>query len=285
MGIPELLDELRKRALQDQALLEKLLDSRNDDNPIVSFCRICREQGYPIYEMELMSAGEEFYSEMKRSTNGGGENSPVLEGEDDFYEMFFASLEQASGHREKKIAVIFPGLGYTCGKPLLYYTASLAKDNGYEIKKLDYGKAVHSFKGREEKDVLGLLDRAMGHVEKELRGIRWENYGGILFISKSIGTVLACRAEEMLGLRAKHLLLTPIPPAFPYLDKIDGCFVGGTNDPYVEKELILAAAKQHPDKVGAILEDCDHSLEKKGDTFGNIHKLEEVLECLQCLIK
>lgn len=30
---------------------------------------------------------------MKRSTNGGGENSPLLEGEDDPYEMFFASLE------------------------------------------------------------------------------------------------------------------------------------------------------------------------------------------------
>ena len=31
---------------------------------------------------------------MKRSTNGGGENSPKLEGEDDFYELFFAGLEQ-----------------------------------------------------------------------------------------------------------------------------------------------------------------------------------------------
>ena len=29
---------------------------------------------------------------MKRSTNGGGENSPVLSGEDDFYELFFAAL-------------------------------------------------------------------------------------------------------------------------------------------------------------------------------------------------
>ncbi len=29
---------------------------------------------------------------MKRSTNGGGENSPVLKGEDDLYELFFAQL-------------------------------------------------------------------------------------------------------------------------------------------------------------------------------------------------
>ena len=31
---------------------------------------------------------------MRRSTNGGGENSPKLAGEDDFYELFFASLEE-----------------------------------------------------------------------------------------------------------------------------------------------------------------------------------------------
>lgn len=38
-------------------------------------------------------AGEEFYAEIKRSTNGGGENFPALEGEDDFYELFLAALE------------------------------------------------------------------------------------------------------------------------------------------------------------------------------------------------
>ncbi len=29
---------------------------------------------------------------MKRSTNGGGENSPMLAGEDDFYELFMAGI-------------------------------------------------------------------------------------------------------------------------------------------------------------------------------------------------
>ena len=37
-------------------------------------------------------AGEEFHAAMKCSTNGGGENSPKLDYEDDFYELFFASL-------------------------------------------------------------------------------------------------------------------------------------------------------------------------------------------------
>lgn len=45
--------------------------------------------------MEVVQAGEEFYATMRRSTNGGGENSPLLEGEDDFYELLLATLTAA----------------------------------------------------------------------------------------------------------------------------------------------------------------------------------------------
>ena len=74
MAIAEMLDELKQKALH------------------AAFCRTCRELGYEIYEMDLITAGEEAYAAMRRSTNGGGENSPMLEGEDDFYELFFAGL-------------------------------------------------------------------------------------------------------------------------------------------------------------------------------------------------
>ena len=71
----------------------ELLETRKDAQPLSAFCRKCRELGYEIYDMDLITAGEEFYATMRRSTNGGGENSPMLEGEDDFYELFFAGLE------------------------------------------------------------------------------------------------------------------------------------------------------------------------------------------------
>ena len=92
MNVIELLDKLQKDARKDEALKEKLLETRKAENPLEAFCAKCRELGYEIYEMELVLAGEEFYATMKRSTNGGGENSPMLKGEDDFYEMFFAGL-------------------------------------------------------------------------------------------------------------------------------------------------------------------------------------------------
>ena len=59
-----------------------------------AFCSVCREAGYELYPMDIVQAGDEFYAAMKRSTNGGGENSPVLIGEDDPYELFFAGLQE-----------------------------------------------------------------------------------------------------------------------------------------------------------------------------------------------
>lgn len=90
--IEDMLDELQRRAAQDSVVKERLLATQKEAEPLSAFCKVCRELGYEIYEMELICAGEEFHAAMKRSTNGGGENSPMLTGEDDFYELFFASL-------------------------------------------------------------------------------------------------------------------------------------------------------------------------------------------------
>ena len=92
MEIAVMLDELLQKAKKDEKLKQTLLATRQEKNPLSAFCRVCQELGYPVYEMELIEVGEEFYASMRRSTNGGGENSPMLEGEDDFYELFFAGL-------------------------------------------------------------------------------------------------------------------------------------------------------------------------------------------------
>lgn len=91
-NIADMLDELQTRALREPDVKKKLLATRQEEDPFGAFCRACRELGYEVYEMELICAGEEFHAAMKRSTNGGGENSPMLAGEDDFYELFMANL-------------------------------------------------------------------------------------------------------------------------------------------------------------------------------------------------
>lgn len=93
MEVMTILNSLYERALRDEEVKTALLETRKDSEPLFAFSKVARDYGYEIYPMDLISIGEDFYATMRRSTNGGGENSPMLEGEDDFYESFFIGLE------------------------------------------------------------------------------------------------------------------------------------------------------------------------------------------------
>ena len=92
MNTVEMLDELQRRALNDEELRQELLATQTENYPVQAFCKVAQKHGYELYPMEVVVAGEEFYATMRRSTNGGGENAPLLKGEDDFYEMFMAGI-------------------------------------------------------------------------------------------------------------------------------------------------------------------------------------------------
>lgn len=92
MEVAESLEKLRMMARTDEALRQKLLATKQEADPLKSFCRISTQAGCPLMPMELVVFGEETYASMRRSTNGGGENSPLLEWEDDYYELFLAEL-------------------------------------------------------------------------------------------------------------------------------------------------------------------------------------------------
>ena len=69
MEIGAMLDELREKALKDRNIWQQLMDTRKEKQPLDAFCVKCRELGYEIYEMDLITAGEEFYATMRRSMN------------------------------------------------------------------------------------------------------------------------------------------------------------------------------------------------------------------------
>ena len=94
METGEILMELTELARRRPEIRKALLQTADSDRPLSELCRISTELGYPLYEMELISAAEDYYAAMRRSTNGGGENSPMLEGEDDYYELFLSDLRQ-----------------------------------------------------------------------------------------------------------------------------------------------------------------------------------------------
>ena len=62
MEIGATLDELREKALKDRNIWQQLMDTRKEKQPLAAFCAKCRELGYEIYEMDLITAGEEYYA-------------------------------------------------------------------------------------------------------------------------------------------------------------------------------------------------------------------------------
>ena len=92
MEITEKLDGLLAKAASDHVLRDRLLDTRNSENPLWEFCTIASESGFPMTVMDMINQGEEFYAEIKISTNGGGENSPDLDFQNDEYSIFMMRL-------------------------------------------------------------------------------------------------------------------------------------------------------------------------------------------------
>ncbi len=86
------IEELQKLALRDPELRDMILKTSQEKNPLAAFCALAREYGFELYEMDIVEAGEELYASIKRSTNGGGENSPKLTYQDDLYAMLIGCL-------------------------------------------------------------------------------------------------------------------------------------------------------------------------------------------------
>lgn len=59
---------------------EESFATRLEKDPLTVFCRLCRELGYELYEMDLVSAGEDFYATMRRSINGRWRKLPEAGG-------------------------------------------------------------------------------------------------------------------------------------------------------------------------------------------------------------
>lgn len=175
-----------------------------------------------------------------------------------------------------KIAVYFPGIGYHCDKPLLYYSRRIANKLGYEnARNVSYMYNAGNIRGNEEK-MKEAYETLFLQVETELADIVWKEYDDVLFISKSIGTIIAASYAKKYGLiGAKHILYTPLAQTFFFAPNNAIGFIG-TADPWsnIDEITQLSAAHQIPLNV---YENCNHSLECD-DTLKNIETLKDVMQ-------
>ena len=175
-----------------------------------------------------------------------------------------------------KIAVLFPGIGYTCDKPLLYYSGKLAARNGYEIVPVPYGNFPSGVKGNREKMEQAFYS-AMEQAEEILQNIDWKQYSEILFFSKSVGTIVSSAYARKHQLSVKNILLTPVKDTFSFADGNSIAF-HGTSDPWAETEDIAESCKKLNIPL-YITDHANHSLET-GDVMTDIRNLSHVMEAI-----
>ncbi len=174
----------------------------------------------------------------------------------------------------KKIAVLFPGIGYHCDKPLLYYSRRLAQNAGYDIFPITYSFKKSGLKGDPEK-IRKAAEELMKQTEKALRDLSLEEYEDILFISKSLGTAMAARYAFEHDLDVRHILFTPLELTFEYPVKNSIAF-SGSADLWADTELIRKLCGKS-DIPLTVADGANHSLET-GDVLRNIDILKEVTE-------
>ena len=175
--------------------------------------------------------------------------------------------------KKQKIAVILPGIGYTCDRPLLYYGGKLAQALGWDVVRVPYGGFPPKVRGDRQKMAL-CAELALRQTGEALKEIDFGQYRSVLFMAKSVGTVAAAAYAHARGLSCRHILFTPVEQTFSH-PVHNAIAFHGTADPWAETPTIrsLCEAMKIPLYV---TENANHSLET-GDTFRDIENLKTVM--------
>ncbi|MEG0773385.1 hypothetical protein [Clostridium sp.] len=139
---------------------------------------------------------------------------------------------------DKKIVILFPEANYSTDCPLLYYSGFKFEVRGYEKIAISYENLLKQDKSLEDciKDIKNL-------ALTQLQNFDLSKYDDIVFISKSLGIIVAGWVEEKLRIKARHIYLTPIRETLPYIqhEKNIITVVAGTKD----KQLSADILKEH----------------------------------------
>ena len=124
-----------------------------------------------------------------------------------------------------KIAVFFPGIGYHCDKPLLYYARKLVQEYGYEkIVMQEYSYNGKNIRG-DKKKMQEAFECLYAQAEKKLEEIAFDEYSEVLFISKSVGTIIASAYAKKYKIKCCQILYTPLEHSITFFTSLHGSAV------------------------------------------------------------
>ena len=176
--------------------------------------------------------------------------------------------------------MLFPGMGYGVDRPLFYYARKQAQQHGCQevcvtYPPFDQDPALPA--DRRAADALP------GCVNDALAQLAGKCYGRCVFISKSLGTLVAGEVARRLALRPVQIYLTPLARTFESYMQGNVCHaVYGTADPLLPAECALRMERDPVVQCLAV-PGANHSLEVPGDIVASVDALRQVARLYQTL--
>lgn len=125
-----------------------------------------------------------------------------------------------------KLCIVFPGRRYSTDRSLLYFPSRMMESRGFEVVDLHYDipREVAETEPLEQ-NIREAASFAVNHTDE----IDWGKYDKIVFLSKSIGTLVASNLKKFIGdfqSRVHQIMLTPLEETLPLIAKEDLVIVG-----------------------------------------------------------
>lgn len=171
------------------------------------------------------------------------------------------------------LAVIVPGVGYHVDKPLLYYSRKLLLSIGAELVCISYSELPKNIMNDEMK-MMEAFQIAKSDAMKQLEGIAFSDYKQVIFVSKSIGTVVSLAVQSALGIEAVNILYTPLKQTFLNRANHAVAFYG-TKDPWTDLESIKLCSEKWCEAHFCYPE-TNHSLET-GEVLTDLANMHDIM--------
>lgn len=180
-----------------------------------------------------------------------------------------------------KLAVLFPGIGYSHNHPLLYYCRKRLQQAGFDVLPITYDQFSVHIKGNRQQ-IMASGQIAGEQAMAQLAEVDLTSYEQVVFIAKSIGTIAAVKTAATMPVSIKHVLLTPLEETFQE-EFEDAIVFHGSQDPWAKTEIIKQAC--HDRKLPLMLIDkANHSLET-GDVMQDLDILQAVMTMINAFLQ
>jgi hypothetical protein len=183
-----------------------------------------------------------------------------------------------------KLAILYPGMRYTCDRPLLYFTTELLLSKGYDVLQLwsDYNSPQFKDLSQSEKTIQIIAD---GQALLET-GRKSGTYMHYVLCGKSLGTITMAfilQSEPELE-QLRTVWFTPLihlpPVAESILAQTSPAFIAGSLADSTFSSGPIDQIKSKPNTTIYTVEKADHSLEIPGDTLRSLHILDQAINRL-----